>query len=58
MTSDPFPTSRSHRQVIRDAPTLGAKEPLSLGGSGLGQGSVEPEAEGRWVDVCLMLVVF
>ena len=55
MTSDPFPTSHSHRQVIRDALTLGAKGPLSQGGSGLDQGLVEPEAGGRWEDVCPML---
>ena len=34
---DPLPTSRSRRQVIRDAPTLGAKGPLSQGGSGVGR---------------------
>ena len=52
---DPLPTSHSRRQVIHDAPTLGAKGPLSQGGSGLDQGSVGPEAQGRREDVCLML---
>ena len=52
---DPLPTPRSRRQVIHDAPTLGAKGPLSQGGSGLDQGSVEPEAGRRREDVRLML---
>ena len=49
---DPLPTSRSPRQLIRDAPTFGERDPFLRVVLILCTGPVEHEAGGRREDLC------